>query len=217
MEHSFWTDKWKNKQIGFHLNDVNPFLVNHLERLELHEGSTIFIPLCGKTLDIKWLLDRGFNVIGSELSEIAIVDFFEELGVTPTIETIQNSIKYSSENLTIYVGDIFKLDETTIGKVDAVYDRAALVALPKDMRIAYADHLKNLTQCSKQLLITIQYNEQELNGPPFNITELEVNELYPSFIKTKVIQLPMDGGLKNHEAFETVWILKPAKTSADLI
>ena len=134
MEHSFWTDKWKNKQIGFHLNNVNPLLVNHLYLLKLNKGSSVFIPLCGKTLDIKWLLNKGYKVIGSELSEIAIIELFEELGVTPKVEIIQTSIKYSFENLTVYVGDIFKLDQTTIGKVDAVYDRASLVALPKEMR-----------------------------------------------------------------------------------
>ena len=209
MQHTFWIDKWTNKQIGFHLNDVNPLLTNYIKLLELKAGDTIFIPLCGKTLDIKWLLQQGFNVIGSELSQIAILELFEELEIIPSIESLNNCEKYSNNNLTVYGGDIFKLDNTTIGKIDAVYDRAALVALPKEMRISYANHLKEITLGAKQLLITIQYNEEELNGPPFNILGHEVNNLYPTFSNAFITQLPMAGGLKSHEAFESVWVLKP--------
>lgn len=207
MQHSFWIDKWTNKQTGFHLNDINPLLLNYIDLLELKPGDTIFVPLCGKTLDIKWLLQQGYHVVGSELSEIAIRELFEELEIVPSIESVNDHVKYSTNNLTVYGGDIFKLDSTTIGKIDAVYDRAALVALPKEMRISYAAHLKEITLGAKQLLITIQYNEQELNGPPFNISEQEVNNLYSSFSKGFITQLPMVGGLKNHDAFESVWIL----------
>jgi hypothetical protein len=131
MDASFWREKWARNQIAFHEAQVNPLLVAHFQRLALPAGSRIFVPLCGKTLDIPWLLARGHRVAGIELSEIAVQQLFRDLGVTPRLTVLGTITRYSAPGLDIFHGDIFDLSRDGLGAVDAVYDRAALVALPE--------------------------------------------------------------------------------------
>jgi thiopurine S-methyltransferase len=206
MEHNFWLDRWQTNQIGFHLSDANPLLVKHFKALALPAGSRIFIPLCGKTLDITWLLSQGYRVVGAELVEMAIVQLFNELGVPPNITTVGELKRYSAHNIDIFVGDIFNITADMLGAVDATYDRAALVALPSEMRVRYTTHLKTITQHAPELLITFEYDQALVQGPPFSVNAAEVKSHYGDATLLESNDLP--NGLKGqYPAKEATWLV----------
>tara|TARA_R100001377_G_scaffold41990_1_gene23692 strand:- start:3332 stop:3973 length:642 start_codon:yes stop_codon:yes gene_type:complete len=209
MEASFWHEKWEKKEIAFHEAKVNPILVSNLTQLDLDEGACLFLPLCGKTRDIAWLLSQGFRVVGAELSEVATKELFEEMGLAPKIEQHTNFQHYSAERVDIYVGDIFALNSMVLGDVDAIYDRAALVALPAGMRAGYAQHLRKLTHNAQQLLVCFEYDQAQLAGPPFAVGEDEVRTHYAAHYVPRVLQAKaLAGGLKGKvEAVEKVYLL----------
>lgn len=209
MEPNFWLDKWKKNELGFHKSEANPLLVKHFPSLSLEQGKRIFLPLCGKTLDISWLLAQGYRVVGAELVEMAIAQLFEKLGVNPTITNLGNIKRYSAENIDIFVGDIFQVSRAMLGPVDAIYDRAALVALPGEMRDRYSTHLIDISQGAPQLLITFEYDQSVITGPPFSISPEEVHRQYQHHYHiTHVSSTAVAGGLKGKcAALEHVWVL----------
>jgi thiopurine S-methyltransferase len=211
MKHDFWHYKWQKNEIGFHLPEANPLLVKYFPTLNLTQGTRIFLPLCGKTLDIAWLLTQGYRVAGAELSQIAIEDLFKNLNLTPTITKLGEITHYSAPNIDIFVGDIFKVTPAMLGVVDAVYDRAALVALPEEMRKQYSAHLMTLTNKVPQLLICFEYDQSLHAGPPFSISADEVSQHYQSAYKLNLLaSVEVEGGLKGQcTAIEHVWWLKP--------
>lgn len=209
MEENFWHQKWANKDIGFHQLDVHPLLVAHLSSLKLAPNARIFLPLCGKTLDIHWLLAQGFCVVGAELSQIAIEELFAELNLTPTIKSLGEITHCSAPNLDIFVGDIFSLTQDQLGLVDAIYDRAALVALPDSMRVSYTQHLTAITNSAPQLLITFEYDQSKLQGPPFSIDQAALTQLYHhhyalTLLTTQALASQFKGQV---DATELVWHL----------
>jgi thiopurine S-methyltransferase len=212
MEPDFWHQKWQSNVIGFHLNEANPLLVANFDALDLKAGNRIFLPLCGKTLDIAWLLSNGYRVVGAELSDIAVSQLFETLGITPDQKDLGDLTRYSAENIDIYVGDIFHLSSKELGEVDAVYDRAAFVALPRAMRDRYVNHLVRITKGAPQLLISFEYDQSLLAGPPFAISNQELHQQYSNTHDvTLLASETVVGGLKGQcEAVENVWLLKPA-------
>ena len=141
MEHEFWHERWRDNRIGFHEAGGNAHLIANFSCLDLLAGARVFVPLCGKTRDIGWLLDQGFRVSGAELSRLAVQSLFDDLNVVPEVSQAGPLEKFSAPGLDIYVGDIFDLTKAELGETDAVYDRAALVALPDDMRKRYGEHL----------------------------------------------------------------------------
>lgn len=206
MEANFWKERWATQQIGFHLNEANPLLVKHISALGLNPPARIFLPLCGKTLDIGWLLSQGHHVAGAELVESAVISLFEELRITPAVEKLGALKVYRTKNLDLYVGDIFELKKDLLGPVDGVFDRAALVALPLEMRQKYTAHLRSLTQQAPQLLVTFDYDQNLVPGPPFSVTAAEVRDHYPE--ATFVEGHNVSGGLKGIAATESVWLIK---------
>lgn len=213
MQSSYWHEKWANRQINFHRSEPNSHLVDNLARLELPGGSRLFVPLCGKTRDIAWLLKRGYRVGGVELVETAVEGLFEELGVAPEITSTGAARHYRAPDLDIFVGDFFALSAEALGPVDAVYDRAALVALPQEMRERYAAHLIALTGAAPQLLVTYVYDQNLVNGPPFAVHREEVHHHYSDRYEINLIASnEVDGGLKGRcPAREDVWMLRPAR------
>ena len=209
MDSNFWHQKWESNEIGFHQRAVNPLLAEYINTLSLAEGDRLFLPLCGKTLDIAWLLSKGYRVAGAELNKPAVEQLFSELGIEPRISTLGNLDCYSAENIDIFVGDIFELSSETLGGVDAIYDRAALVALPDQMRNKYRSHLLEITHSAPQLLLTFEYDQTVMEGPPFSISPDDVKQYYSdkySLSLLKKIEVP--GGLKGKcEASETIWLL----------
>ncbi len=211
MKHDFWHNKWHKNEIGFHLPEANPLLVKYFPTLHSKKGARIFLPLCGKTLDIAWLLARGCRVAGAELSQLAIEDLFANLNLTPSITKQGEITQFSAANIDMFVGDIFKITPTMLGKVDAVYDRAALVALPDEMRKAYSAHLMALTHNAPQLLICFEYVQTIHAGPPFSISADEVKQHYQgTYDLTLLASETLQDGLKGkYPCTEEVWLLKP--------
>ena len=202
MEHSFWHSKWQKNEIGFHEPEGNALLVKYASFLFGDDNPStslkrIFVPLCGKTRDIGWLLSNDCEVVGAELSEVAIIQLFEELGVEPTVTITSNGKIYAKDGLTIYVGDIFKLTSSNLGDVTGIYDRAALVALPSPLREQYAAHLMAITQCAPQLIISFEYDQNEMAGPPFSVNEKNVDALYSADYNIQRLERSvLEGGLK---------------------
>ncbi|CCK76869.1 Putative thiopurine S-methyltransferase family protein [Oleispira antarctica RB-8] len=200
MEHDFWHNKWDINQIGFHLNYIHPLLKRNLKLFQLDEAlkeqneqkreereqdshrPKIFVPLCGKTLDIGYLLAQGYSVVAIELSEIAVQEVFASLELQPNNQPIISEWVggklYQTKNLQVFVGDFFALTQEDLGEIALVYDRAALVALPESMRKDYSSQLEKITQQAPQLLITLDYDQTVAGGPPFAVSSDEVECLY---------------------------------------
>ena len=209
MDATFWHQRWELGEIAFHEGQANSLLVKHFDTLKLTQGSRVFVPLCGKTQDIAWLLTQGFQVVGAELSEIAIKELFEGLGIEPAISNDGALVHYQGQNIDIFVGDIFDLTTAHLKSVDAVYDRAALVALPETMRCQYTSHLINITQAAPQLVICFEYDQSVLAGPPFSIDREEVKRHYDATYTLNLLErCDVDGGLKGKAvATEMIWLL----------
>jgi len=210
MDSSFWLQKWEKNDIAFHGSEANPLLIQFFKKMLLKEGSRIFLPLCGKTLDIAWLLSNGYRVAGAELSKVAIEQLFDELGLDPKISRVGKLDHYCANDIDIFVGDIFHLTNETLGSVNAIYDRAALVALPKEIRNRYAAHLTEITNNVPQLLICYEYDQKLMDGPPFSVSESELRQHYCSVYNvTLLASTNVAGGLKGIcAAKENVWLLK---------
>jgi len=209
MRASFWLQKWKSNEIAFHRHKANPLLVHHFEELHVEPGSRMFLPLCGKTRDIAWLLEKGYRVAGAELSKMAIEQLFAGLEMTPEVSDLGDLNHYSTENIDLFVGDIFHLSPKMLGPVDAIYDRAALVALPVEMRDRYTTHLMEITNKALQLLVTYEYDQNLMDGPPFSISSKEINQHYgDSYDLTLIASKEVPGGLKGIcAAQECFWLL----------
>lgn len=209
MDPDFWHARWAQNQTAFHEDTANALLVTHIDKFPLSPNTRIFVPLCGKTNDIALLLSRGYRVVGAELSQLAIDQLFNDLGVTPTVTTIGALQHYAAPDLDIYVGDIFDLTAETLGPVDAIYDRAALVALPAQLRDRYAPHLIAITAAAPQLLICFTYDQSIMPGPPHSIDTAEVTRLYDAtYTLTPLQTVDVAGGLKGQApATETIWYL----------
>jgi len=213
MNADFWHNIWQNNHIGFHEKQPNQLLLKHFHTLNLESGDRVFLPLCGKTLDLAWLLSQGVKVVGVELSQLAIEQLFEALEITPDVTEIQGNkgvlLRYSAENIDVFVGDIFDLNNQIIGPVDAIYDRAALVALPADLRPVYTQHLQTLTAYAKQLLIVFEYMQDEMSGPPFAISSEMVHRYYQNKYQIQLLERQsVKGGLKGRcAANEVIWQL----------
>ncbi len=178
MEAKFWHERWQRGEIGFHQPHIHDQLQRFWPALELDAGSGVFVPLSGKSRDMAWLAEHGHKIVGVELSELAVAAFFEESGITPQRGKAGDLEVWSGGPYTIYCGDFFKVDTAAVAGVSAVYDRAALIALPSDMRPAYVAHLAGiLPHGAKVLLISLDYPDGEIAGPPFAVARDEVTRL----------------------------------------
>jgi len=177
----FWNERWRTGQIGFHKAAVEPCLPAHWPGLKLPAAAAVFVPLCGKSLDLVWLRDRGHAVTGVELSPIALESFCMENGIPARRRVLGDFEVYEAENLRLLCGDFFALSPELLGSIDAVYDRAALISWTPALREPYAAHMTALTSAGAQtLLITVEYQQEQMSGPPFSMTCDEVGRLYAS-------------------------------------
>ncbi|MBT3143249.1 thiopurine S-methyltransferase [Phaeobacter gallaeciensis] len=210
MTPDFWHDRWQTNRIGFHEAEANRLLVAHFSQLEVSAGDRVFLPLCGKTRDVAWLLAQGLQVVGAELSRLAIEQLFEELELVPDITELGPLTRFEAQDITMFVGDIFDLDAQTLGRVDAIYDRAALVALPQDMRARYSQHLITITGGARQLLISFDYDQSRMDGPPFSVQTSEITHLYAGqYSVVPIARTPATDRMQERcDAIETVWVLR---------
>lgn len=179
MEHEFWHTRWSKGEIGFHEGSVNQYLHDHWPDFAGERKDTVLVPLCGKAHDMWWLHDRGHPIIGVELSAIACKDFFEEAGEKAQVQPGEPFTRFRHGDLELWCGDFFQLAPQDLRNVRMVYDRAALIALPPQMRRDYANHLTVvLPDDTRMLLVTLDYDSSEMKGPPFNVSDQEVHELF---------------------------------------
>jgi thiopurine S-methyltransferase len=189
MKKEFWLERWERQEIGFHQDEVNAHLISYREALDPAPGSTVFVPLCGKSRDMLWLREQGHPVIGVELSPIAVEAFFVENGYTPNTSMLRNFRQCEADGIRILCGDFFDLTADDLEGVATVYDRASLVALPPEMRQKYANHLLDILRPeAKILLITFEYDQAAMSGPPFAVTPEEVYALYGKRAKVEKLE-----------------------------
>jgi len=227
MNPEFWHKRWQEGRIGFNQSMVNPLLTEYIDHLDLAAGSRVFVPLCGKSIDIVWLATQGYDVVGVELVETAVQAFFAEQNIEPAVyqQADNPAIKYyqgqlSGQIITLWVADIFALTAKDIGYIDAVYDKAALIALPDDMRVRYSEQVRKLSsdnskvngannEITPQLLLTLNYDQRKKNGPPFSINNEQLERYYGDHYQIyELASVPSSiGSAPDITVTEQVWLL----------
>lgn len=175
MDAGFWHDRWQNDQLGWHQTEINATLAKHWPALGVAPDAGVFVPLCGKSLDMRWLRERGHPIVGVELSPIAVRDFFAEAEIEPTRRPHGDLETFEGGGYTLHQGDFFALTPADLRGVGGVFDRGSLVALPPEMRARYAAHLTTILPVgARVLLVTVAYAEGDMNGPPHSVPDAEV-------------------------------------------
>ena len=219
MNSEFWQQRWQEGRTGFHKSDVNPKLIKYFSNIALPAGSQVLVPLCGKSVDMVWLACAGYDVVGIELVESAVEAFFAEQNITPTITELTSTADKSTlkryqgqlagQTITLWAADIFALSTIDIADINAVYDRAALIALPANMRADYSTHIVKLSNNAPQLLITLNYDQSKKDGPPFSITQQQLHQYYSA--DYKIVELASKSSTLNAASeilvTEHVWLL----------
>ncbi|AEB58269.1 thiopurine S-methyltransferase [Ectopseudomonas mendocina] len=189
MHATFWQERWARSQIGFHQEKVNGYLRRHWSALEVASDAAVLVPLCGKSLDLAWLAEQGHRVIGVELAERAVQDFFSERDVQPQVSQRGAFKVYQAGDLQILCGDFFALSREDVADCQAFYDRAALIALPPEMRERYVAHLQAILPDSCQgLLVTLIYDQQQMDGPPFSVEDAEVMQHFATGWSLRMVE-----------------------------
>jgi thiopurine S-methyltransferase len=179
VQPDFWLDRWRTAQIGFHQAAVDRHLKAYWPQLLVPANSRVFVPLCGKSLDLLWLRTLGHSVVGVELSTVALESFVMEHGIPARRRALADFDVYEADGFTLFCGDYFKLTPALLGNVSAVYDRAALISWTPETRESYIKHLTFLTNPGTQtLLIAVEYPPEQMKGPPFPLTRGTVEDLY---------------------------------------
>jgi len=202
MDSDFWHSRWSAGQIGFHEGAPNTHLVAHAG--VLGTGRRVLVPLCGKTADLAFLAARGHEVVGVELVESAVRAFFEEHGATPVVTRQGPFTRFAAKSITVLSGDFFATTRELVGPVDALYDRAAIIALPEPMRAAYAKHLRTLLPAGAPgLIVTLEYPQAAMSGPPFSVPEAELRaQHYAGLTLERVAEVKAGGRFSEVAAVE---------------
>ncbi|PNS09570.1 thiopurine S-methyltransferase [Solilutibacter silvestris] len=179
MQPEFWQQRWREQRIGFHQDHPTALMLKHWPMLDVAPGAQVFVPLAGKSLDMVWLASQGHRVLGVELSQLAVEQFFDENQLSPVIRETKYGRHYVAGLIDLVCGDAFGLDADVLRDCMGVFDRAALVALPADLRQRYAREVyANLPHGCHGLLVTLEYPQHEKDGPPFSVDDAEVHALY---------------------------------------
>lgn len=179
MDPKYWHQRWRENDIPFHEGRVNGYLEQHFSRLRCNEGDRVFVPLCGKAVDIKWICEQGCDVLGVELSPVAIGDFYEESGIEYRSTREGAFEAFTGGGATLLCGDLFDMTPAHFEGIDASYDRAAYIAFDTPMRARYADFMCDmLPPGTPVLLLTLEYPPELMDGPPFAVGETEVRERF---------------------------------------
>lgn len=219
MEKDYWNHKWKMGDIRFHRNSPHPILVKYF--VSIMPGK-VFVPFCGKSEDLHWLTEQRWKVVGSELNDGACESYFAEHEIKFSKERVGDFTKYATDYLEIWCGDHFKLPKKIFSGITAWYDRGALVALPKEMRKNYIEFFSSAypkfnTEVFQMLLISMEYNRQEIQGPPFNVAESEIRDGLEQILDIELIEKVHDPLMDQHpkfqgvEVLESVYLLKSKK------
>lgn len=178
MNSEFWHARWRLGEIGWHQDEINVHLQEHWPQLGVKPGERVFVPLCGKTLDLLWLAAQGHRVLGVEISRLAVDAFFAENGLIPEVTEEPPFLRYCVDEIEVLCGDFFDLMPAHLAGVSAVFDRASLVAMPPEVRPRYAGHLRAVLRPEGvALLVTLDYEQAQMSGPPFSVRDDEVRGL----------------------------------------
>ncbi|WP_426234053.1 thiopurine S-methyltransferase [Pseudomonas sp. TWP3-2] len=189
MQPEFWHKKWEANQIGFHQPEVNPYLARHWPELNIPPQARVLVPLCGKSLDLLWLAGRGHQVLGVELTQKAVEDFFREQQLEPEISEEGAFKVYRAGAIELRCGDFFALTADDVAGCSALYDRAAIIALPAPMRERYVAHLRAILPAAcRGLLVTLDYDQTQIPGPPFSVDDAEVRRLFAGAWPVEVVE-----------------------------
>ncbi len=224
MEIRFWQQRWAEEKIGFHLESVNPALVQFWSNIAPPVPARVFIPLAGKSLDMIWLAKLGYEVVAVEVSRLAVESFFKEHDLSPEVTPVGDFSVWQSGRITVICGDFFSLYRNRhqfpdLSQFDIVYDRAAYIALTSQQREVYSRHLENLCPAVPRLLVTLEYIDEQMQGPPFSVTEAEVQHIYAQG-DYSIETLSREDVLLDHEHFmakgmtelyEHVYYLRPLR------
>ncbi|MEO5968977.1 MAG: thiopurine S-methyltransferase [Bdellovibrionia bacterium] len=183
MEKNYWLRRWEKHETGFHQLEVEPELIKHFSQIQ---PTRVLVPLCGKSLDLKWLRSQGHEVIGVELSALACKEFFTDNQIQFQQSTEGHFEVFRGDGITLYCGDFFNFEQDLLGEIGALYDRAALIALPSDLRSKYAAHITKLVNCCSkkdgfrflQISIELTPPPSPIAKPPFSISAQEIENLY---------------------------------------
>ena len=191
--HEDWLARWRDGRIAFHEGHPNALLVHHLARLAGRRR--VLVPLCGKAEDLAYLAAHGHEVIGVELAAQAVGEFFEAHGLAPSITDRGPFVEYRADAITLLAGDMFAATPALLGPIDALYDRAALIALPEDVRPRYVQLIRGLVPAGAPgLVITLEYDQDRMEGPPFAVLEPELRALYAGAAIDFLEERPFEGG-----------------------
>jgi thiopurine S-methyltransferase len=218
MDADYWRKRWHEGETGWHLDTVNRHLDTFWPALAIPAGTQVLVPLCGKTMDLLWLAGQGYRVLGVELSPLGVDAFFAEHALTPTITDDAGLRHYRCDEIEVLCGDVFALTPAQVAGVGAVYDRAALVALPPELRERYAAHLTAVLPARiPRLVITSEYDQALMSGPPFSVSSAEVERLFGETHRITELgvfdALPESPGMRQRgltELIERVYRLEPA-------
>jgi thiopurine S-methyltransferase len=189
MDADFWLQRWREGRTAFHQNRVMPLLEKHWLALGLKSGGRVFVPLAGKSLDMLWFAANGYRVLGVELSPIAVEQFLAENRLAAQAHTTPAGVHYVADAIELIQGDVFALDAAALAECTGAYDRAALIALPPALRARYVGEVyARLPPNCRVLLITLEYPQQEREGPPFSVDEAEVRRLFSPAWRIEVLE-----------------------------
>ncbi|MFN2310067.1 MAG: thiopurine S-methyltransferase [Gammaproteobacteria bacterium] len=181
MDANFWHARWEANQIGFHQDEINAHLQRYWPQLDVPAGTEVFVPLCGKSRDVLWLAGRGHRVLGVEISPLAVEAFFVENTLPVSVAALGGFVRHQAGEIVLLQGDYFDLRAADLAEVRGVYDRASLIALPPALRARYAAQMARLVSPGTPvLLITLEYAQAEMKGPPFAVAAAEVQALFAS-------------------------------------
>ncbi|NOX49070.1 MAG: thiopurine S-methyltransferase [Gammaproteobacteria bacterium] len=215
MKPKFWLERWQQNQTGFHQAEHNKLLLEYWSYLELPRDALVFVPLCGKTLDMRWLEYVGHKVVGVELARLAIENFFEDEPEGVREEVVDRFVYHQGANICIYHGDFFDLTAPLIEGVMGLFDRGSLIALPPDMRFRYVDHiLRIIPEGCRILLLTIEYDQKLVAGPPHSVLPEEVEALYGVRCDIQLLESIVTSALPPHflnqgvtQAVESIYLV----------
>ena len=180
VDRSFWQKRWEEGRTGFHEGRPNDLLVAHVDRIP--RGARVFVPLAGKAVDVWWLVDRGHEVVGVEIVQRAVEQLFAAREIDLQKHRVDLGGKdpaFRAKGLTVICGDVFDATPEVLGTFDAVYDRAALVAIDPSLRARYVEVCRALCKAgAPTLLVALAYDQTKAPGPPFAVPESEVRSLF---------------------------------------
>jgi len=186
---NIWESRWQEGRIGFHLLQVNTYLRRFSANLLKSEPKNIFVPLCGKTLDLPWLANRTKKVVGVEMVSQAVEEFYAENEISYSIKPAGKLQLFENDSIDIFQGDFFDLTQEETGLFEAIYDRGSIVALALPERQKYVEHLLSfLAPGGRLLLITLEYDQEQMSGPPFSVAYVEIEMLFSQYGKLELLE-----------------------------